>query len=68
MANVEWTYAASLTGVPRSLPTFKFAVPTMSITALFRFRSLASLLSLAALGIAAGLLLGKLYVLWPALG
>lgn len=32
-----------------------------------RLRTVASLLSLAALGITTGLLLGKLYLLWPAL-
>ena len=36
----------------------------MTLTALFRIRHIASFLSLAALGITAGLLVGKLYLLW----
>lgn len=39
----------------------------MTKPARLRLRSLTSLLSLTAVGIAAGLLVGKLYILWPAL-
>ncbi|MFF7399069.1 hypothetical protein ACFZAI_21640 [Achromobacter sp. NPDC008082] len=39
----------------------------MTSTAPFRLRSIASFLSLAAVGIAAGLLVGKLYLLWQTL-
>lgn len=40
---------------------------TTFLTQRLRLRTLASVLSLAALGIATGLLVGKLYLLWPTL-
>lgn len=48
-------------------PTLQLPSDPMTSTAPFRLRSIASFLSLAAVGIAAGLLVGKLYLLWQTL-
>lgn len=48
-------------------PTLQLPSDPMTSTAPFRFRSVATFLSLAAVGIASGLLAGKLYLLWQTL-